>query len=349
MNKAVKKTISNPERDRNKKIKFLKFSSLLIAIITIGLVFIYMQTLDNIKNSKEETIDILKEERFEQIYAYANNLRALAAVQASEVAISIESDIRDQMDMDELKADLDANHNNKQLQQILHDNAYNKYLYGVENRRNSMFITSKTGIIEDCNYDRASNSVSFRDWAYELENCFNEDLEEDAVNKLLSHSSDLIITEHVNYLGKSDSNYETHQKMKSPSKEALKDMYMSEGLIGLRNYQFLTPAYITETGDIFGQPEISHGIANETHTFIVVQEFNLYDQIKENHPEMMDTSNIEEVEIRYANILTIMHIIGIGYAVILVALLFLFSAKYNNYIDKHELEKDKSMLETILD
>ena len=112
---------------------------------------------------------------------------------------------------------------------------------------------------------------------------------------------------------------------------------MNFWIIGLRNYQFLTPAYITETGDIFGQPEISHGVKNETHTFIFVQEFNLYDQIKENHPEMMDTSSVDEVILRDANTLTIMHIIGIGYAVILVALLFLFSAKYNNYIEKHEL------------
>lgn len=345
---AVKKTISEPERDRNKKIKFLKFSSLLISIVTIGLVFIYMQTLDNIKESEKENINILKEERFEQIYSYATNLRALASVQSSEVAIAIESDIREQMDMDQLKADLDANRTNMQLQQILHDNVYNKYLHCVENRRNSIFITSKTGIIEDGNYDRAGNSIPFRDWAYELENCYNSDLEKDAINKLLNHSSDLIITEHVNYLGKSDSNYDTHKKIKSPSKEVLKEMYIEEGILGLRNYQFLTPAYITETGDIFGQPEISHGIAKETHTFIVVQEFNLYDQIKQNHPEMMDTSSLYEVETSYANILNIMHIIGIGYAVILVALLFLFSAKYNNYIDKHELE-EKSMLETILD
>ena len=337
MSKAVKKTMTDEERSRKKKINFLKITSLAVAIITVGLVFIYMQTLDNIKSTKEETIDILKEERFEQIYAYATNLRALAAVQSSEVAIAIESDIREQMDMDQLKADLDANRTNEQLQQILHDNAYDKYLYGVKNRRNSIFITSRSGIIEDCNYDRAGNSVSFRDWTYEVDHCYNNDLEQDAIDKLLNHSSDLIITEHVNYLGKSDSNYDTHQKIKSPSKEALKKVYMEEGILGLRNYQFLTPAYITETGDIFGQPEISHGIKNETHTFIIVQEFNLYDQIKENHPEMMDTSTLEEVEIRSANILTIMHIIGIGYAVILVALLFLFSAKYNNYIDKHEL------------
>ena len=337
MSNAVKKTTNGDNHDIIKKLKFLKISALLIAIITVGLVFIYMQTLDHIKVSSKETINILKEERFEQIYAYATNLRALAAVQSSEVAIAIESDIRENMDMDELKADLDANRTNEQLQQILHDNAYDKYLYGVKNRRNAMFITSQTGIIEDCNYDRAGNSVSFRDWQYEIDHCYNYDLEQDAIDKLLNHSSDLIVTEHVNYLGKSDSNYETHQKIKSPSKEALKKVYMEEGIIGLRNYQFLTPAYITETGDIFGQPEISHGIKNETHTFIVVQEFNLYDQIKENHPEMMDTSSMNEVILRDANTLTIMHIIGIGYAVILVALLFLFSAKYNNYIEKHEL------------
>ena len=344
---SIKDTNPNPLKELRKKITFLKFASIAIAIIAVGLIVIYMQVLEAIDDSKNETINILKEERFEQIYTYATELRSLAATQSSKVAIDLESDIRETMDIDVLKADLDSNRTNEDLQTILHENAYDKYLNGVENRRNGMFITTRSGVIEDCNYDRAANSISFRDWTYELEHCYNYDLEKDAIDKLLSHSTDLIVTEHVNYLGKSDANYESHRLMASPSKAALKKMYMEEGILGLRNYQFLVPSYITETGDIFGQPEISHGIKNETHTFIVVQEFNLYDQIKAHYPEMMETSNVEEVELRYANILTIMHIIGIGYAVILVALLFLFSAKYNNYVEKHELEQE--LLDAILD
>lgn len=41
--------------------------------------------------------------------------------------------------------------------------------------------------------------------------------------------------------------------------EQLKSVYVKEGITGLRNYQFLVPIYITDTGDIFGMMILLEG------------------------------------------------------------------------------------------
>jgi len=344
------KNNSNHEEKRNKlcniwrhrshrnKLIFAKTLCIAVAICVIALTFVYMQTINEINNSMHDTISILKEERFNQIYLYAMELRKMASDQAEEVAVSIEQDIKSNIDMEQLKIDLDSNQTNEDLHMVFRKNIANVGFNGIGNQRDGIFITSMDGILEDMNHYRASSSVTDkRDWEYEIGHAYNSYLEKEAVRKLTNHSKEIIITEHVNRLTQDDSNYESHKLINSASYDTLKSVYMEEGINGLKNYQFLNPAYILDTEDIFGQPQIIEGLKQETHTFIVVQEFNLYDQIKTHYPKLMDDSFIKSVELYYHNVLNILYIVGIFYGVILVVLLAFVSNKYNRYFDKHDL------------
>jgi hypothetical protein len=72
-----------------------------------------------------------------------------------------------------------------------------------------------------------------------------------------------------------------HMVLNSPSIEGLKNVYTKEGIEGLSGYVMLVPSYITETGDIFGTPDVSNdGNVNKTYKIVVVQRFSLYDIIK---------------------------------------------------------------------
>ena len=85
------------------------------------------------------------------------------------------------------------------------------------------------------------------------------------------------------YEPRNPTDVEGHMLIDTPSKHALRDVFMKEGLDGLYGYTFLVPAYVTEDGDVFGTPDISaDGTKNFNHKFIVVQRYNIYDIMQNN-------------------------------------------------------------------
>ena len=163
------KNNSNHEEKRNKlcniwrhrshrnKLIFAKTLCIAVAICVIALTFVYMQTINEINTSMHDTISILKEERFNQIYLYAMELRKMASDQAEEVAVSIEQDIKSNIDMEQLKIDLDSNQTNEDLHMVFRKNIANVGFNGIGNQRDGIFITSMDGILEDMNHYRASS------------------------------------------------------------------------------------------------------------------------------------------------------------------------------------------------
>ena len=321
------------------KLIFAKSLCIAVALLVIALTSVYVQTINEFNNSMYSTLDAMQEERFDQIYIYIMELRKMASENANEVALDIEQDIRSQLDLEKLKMDLDNGITNDNLYTVFRQNISGVNFNGVNNQRNGIFITSTVGILEDMNYDRAcvEHHDEIRTWDNEIAHAYNSYLESDAISKLLSHSNEIIMTEHVNILDKEDSNYDSHSIIKSPTYDAIKTVYINEGIVGLKNYQFLNPAYILDTKDIFGQPDIIEGHLQKTHTFIVVQEFNIYDQLKMHYPEIMDDSYLDATKLQYHNVLNILYIIGVIYGAIMVVLFSVVSNKFNNYFDKHNL------------
>ena len=112
---------------------------------------------------------------------------------------------------------------------------------------------------------------------------------------------------------------------------------------GLKNYQIWIPVYITDTGDIFGQSDVVKGVKQPTHKIIVVQEFNLYDQLKKASPRLFNSAykddGILDIKMNYHYITIFLYIIGIIYAVEVIVALFYFTDKYNSIVDKCDICK----------
>ena len=156
---------------------------------------------------------------------------------------------------------------------------------------------------------------------------YNKELEEESIHRLLTHSNSIIATENTNTLGKD------HIKIDSMNYDSLKEVFVKEGIDGLKNYQFICPAYITETGDIFGQDDIVQGLRKPNHKIIVVQEFNLYDQLEKMGSALFDMEDhITYIREEYSVTQSIMYIMGLFYVASTVSLLFYFSHLYNYYM-----------------
>ena len=134
------------------------------------------------------------------------------------------------------------------------------------------------------------------------------------------------------------------RKIKEATYNTLEEVYVNEGIDGLRNYQFLVPVYITDTGDIFGQADTVQGIKVDNHKFIVIQTFNLYDQLISYKPDFGDDDYLHRLNIRCDNILNSLYILGIVVCILIVFIILYFLSIYNALIEKnsqiHDIVKE---------
>lgn len=330
--------IDNTSKDKMKKIFFAK-GMCLIMVVVMSIILLYNFAIDNTKKMQQSTIIDLKEERFDKIYIYILELQKQSYAQAKTVSSNIESSMRVGMDLDELREDLESGTANRELHDILKFYIEGHNLNGINNCRNGIIVASSDGILEDSYYKRAAGKTS-RSWETEIKRSYNKELEENAINDLLYHTDSMIMTESVNLLTKENSNFKTHKLITDANKNSLRKIYISEGIEGFINYQVLVPVYITDNGDIFGQEDIENGIRNETHKIIVIQEFNIYDQILANYPEIANDDEIVNLEEQFERNLTLFYIIGIFWAAAVVIIVIYFSGRYNNYIEKYNLDVD---------
>lgn len=323
-------------KERRKRMFFAK-GMCLAMILVMSLLIIYGFAIDGVKNTNMHTIEQIKIEKFEAIYTYILDLQNDAYDSARSVSGSIESHMRN-LDQEALKNELESGEISETLDDIFCSHASNKVFNDVDNSRNGFIIANTHGILYDSNYKRVSGKDS-RTWKSEIKNSYNPKLEKEAINRLLEKSDDLIITESVNFLR---DDYGNHTKITTSTYDSLLEVYLKEGIEGFRNYQVLCPAYITNSGDIFGQKDIVSGIKMENNKVIVIQEFNIYDQISHNKPNLMNDDEIQIIAEEHSNSISFLYIIALCFIVFVIVLLIYFSNSYNNYIEKYNLEKDES-------
>ena len=323
---------------RVQKLKKYMFVILIMIAASILILFTFDEVIESIKTSRYQAIEQSKERDFESIWAYIQVLRSNSLIQTSNLAMKIEDQIDDKFDMNQLEQALDSGDKETQeeLYQIFRDNIEGVYLDdAVKNNRNSLIVLEGYDtIIEDklvepiarANNDEFSSETHhFNDY---YQKCFNKPLFKSAVNKLRSHSTDqLIALEPFNYL--SDKQTKGHKMITEMTYENLKSVYVKEGLAGLRNYQFLVPIYITDTGDIFGNDDIVGGIPQNTHKFILIQTFNVYDQLLTIKPDYGDRQYINNINKRYDTILNMLYLCGIIICIVIVIMILYLFSIYN--------------------
>lgn len=323
------------------KSKFIMGMMILIIILFSSSVFAYKTIIDTIKSNSEKTIEAMKEEQFKVIWSSMHNLQLQSEKEVSRISSQIQEDIL-ALPEDKLKRmqyDMTNNIHNNDLHIILMRNIENQSLNDINNHRNGLVVMSTKGYMEDFNYRRANSvsthdSDSFRVWKDSIENSYNKELEQNAIDKMLNRTSGIIALESYDLVKNND-----HIKIKEMNYESLLEVFLAEGMEGLRNYQIFVPYYITDIGDIFGVPDISQGIMVSNNKIIIVQEFNLYDQIMANQNEIFNDNQIKNLTDRYNNLLRLLYIFGIMLIMAVCGVIFYFCSLYNSIVEYEEKEK----------
>lgn len=315
------------QKQHVKAHKFLT-TILIIFCLSIAYVFMYKTAIDKIVDNKNITIESFKVDQFNVIWSTLNTLQLEAEKEVTTVSQNIENDILSlsNAELDQLEIDMKNNVLNQNLHNILNSNIKDVNFNDINNHMNGIVVMTTSGYLEDFNYYRAvdKNESNIREWQIDINNSYNAELGKDAIDKLLNRNSGIIALESYN-LTKNDN----HIMINELTYDSLLNVFMNEGICGLRNYQIFVPYYITDFGDIFGNPDIIHGTKVENNKLIVVQEFNLYDQIMYSHDSLFDDKRIEEATTRYNELLRLMYIFGIALITGVIALVLYLCNIYN--------------------
>lgn len=320
----------------------IKPKNLLGMIMTIILIFsssaiLYRNIIVTVEENLGLTIQELKQKEFETIWSHLEDFHEHARQEVDIIASNIEDDILSLPEdkLEQLHSDMDNDIINQDFHNILNSNIENYNFNGIDNHQNGVIIMNMKGYVEDFNYRRASEcsitdeAHSCREWSCSIENAYNQELEKDAVDKLLNRTTGIIATESYNITHNNN-----HIMIEELTYDALLNVYLEEGLNGLRNYQIFVPHYITNVGDIFGTPDINHGVKLENHKIIVVMEFNLYDQLTNGY--LNDDVNTDSLTYRYDTLLRELYIFGLVIMVTVVVLILYLCSVYNDLI-LHEM------------
>lgn len=311
---------------RFKSIKKMLKIMIVIIIFSFTFILLYSNLLNEVKKSQEQAIQQIREEKFDQIFLYIKELTDKSNKKTSNIANSIEEDIKATFDMDELKTQLDSGEHVKELHNLFKRHIKGQYLNNINNSRNGIFILSNNLIEEDLNYERASNPDHNTKYSDNKQISYNKKLFDDALYKIKNHSKDIICMENT------PSDVEDHIMLSRVTYDSLKKVYLKEGLEGLRNYQIMVPVYITNTGDIFGQDDIVEDKVQNNHKFIIIQEFNIYDQLTTNYYWLVNDDAETIIQVQNEPVITQLYILGIIY-IISIIIIFIYCAQtYNNFI-----------------
>ena len=235
------------------KVKKYKILSICIVIILVLLFayigYIYAEYNNNMHNINYRIKNLNELEwMFIKSVIYEDYLAATE--QAEITANQLIEQLKNQYpDLNILKQELE--YPEKQFQPkyfiIMQNVIKNKYLFNVndDDNNNNIFICDKFGVLANTSRRARLNMDSFPlYWDAIYQEQTNLELTKNAVNMLLNGKNDIIYWEFPN-----------NDAIEIPSQisiDNLHNMYNQYGIIAFKNIQFLAPAYITATGDIFG-------------------------------------------------------------------------------------------------
>ena len=317
---------------------------ILLVIICAGAYVGYLRTeFIQDRNNIAETEQALKEIEWEFVETVLREDYIAAESQAKMVAEDFHIKTEDAYanNKEALKNEMDhplANISPAYLK-ILRDSISNKWLNNVQNDDNDLFVCNREGIVLDLS--RTTAPTEFPNlWENAISRHTNQQLAKAAIKDIFDQTKEII------YWDTRPDDAEsviTYDKIEKPSIEALKANYMKYGLESLRYIQFLAPAYITDTGDIFGVDDIDvYGVRHDdNHKLVVVQTFNLYDQLTNHNAAVIERFNtFKEKSIGDRLVSLTERSFFITLVIILVIIMVYFMMVLNNMIF-YSMEIDK--------
>ena len=257
----------------------------LLLLITVFHYALYYYQNDTLDNRLKAATSVYQLSKWQDIEGVIELSTAAARNNARDVANDIVRNIQTEYpDINTLREEFDAGiYNSAKFTKLIIESIRDRYLYDIKSNNNDIFVINRMGVIADMNVLKF-NQVQ-RSFTDEMNTHYNPELGFASLENIILKKSDSLVFYEPNYPISNE-----HQIVKYPSMDQLRQVFYKEGLDGLKNYTFLVPVYITDDGDLFGNPDISNdGKVNMTHKIIVVQRFNVYDIIKHSFASQIDT------------------------------------------------------------
>ena len=310
------------------KLKVTGAIMFMIVLSAVSVIIFYTGMINDYKLHHEQLVKDYNDRKFDDLWIYLTEQMTYDAENNIKPATDQIQEEIESMDLVKLKAELDQNIYSDEFTNIFKRNLQDITMHGIDNGKNNTMVISNDFVILNYSYylypSNADDPHSFTDL---LTSGYNVELSENAINKIYQQDDSMICIE------MESSDNPDHIKVHEITKESLYEVYSTEGIEGLKNYQFLVPIYITEKGDVFGQDDIVHGERiNSNHKFIVIQEFNLYDQLYINYSHQFDDSYIKNINLEYETTLQNMYILGFIFIGFVLLIVFEYVSIYNNFI-----------------
>lgn len=273
----LKRKVESNKLTYNSVRKYLLFAALFPIFILFLICDIFYYEIKDIQSQYQTEVDYIKERRVEAIYSIIQSRREQGLMQNQYVVNTIKRNIKNNYsDNNILRYDLITRSSpfiDLCSEAINKDMNIVKEYTDISSRAESIFICDKIGIITDNGY--VEKSIVNRSWSDEINHKYNHLLADNAIYMLIGQNKDIIFWE-------SDKNISGYVKpsfnVTEPNNYILKEIIRNSDIYALKNFNILIPSYITDTGDIFGVPDVDeHGLPNDNNKIIVVREINMFD------------------------------------------------------------------------
>lgn len=310
-------------------------ANIIVVIFMCVSTFVMFNILINsTKEFQTANISILKDAKLDSIIEAIDEISNQAYEYLIPLSKDIEKEIRANCDMEQLEQDLSAGVINEDFQRTLKSFSYKRYFSNIENDKNDIFIANRNKILVDFSHDTTYEKQT-RTWEDEIKTFANPDSAATALKKLYIQDDSIIAWEREASANKD------HIYYKNINKENIRKIYKEEGWEGLKNYQVLVPIYITTDGDIFGKPDIKNGIYTNNNKIIIIQEFNIYEQLMKYFPAMINEQDIKMVQKDYDHMMMHLHTFGVVVIVSIIGVVVSTCLRFNSALEQEEENDNK--------
>ena len=325
-----------------KTFKLLTFSAFLLLIVLSTFIYTSYVNITNVKTIYESDRQAKQEEIWNYVEDDLKENQQKATIQADQIRDNIDKDIcneyKDKFDL--LKKDMDSvqpGADNPFLR-ILYNNTNGKYLNTVSDANDAFVIAKwiegegdvpKGAIIADSSLDCLVQD-KLKTYNVEIGLHYNKELALEALTKINNQETKEIVF--WEYKTPANAN---HKKITSMNLDELKEVFMSEGLEGLKTYEILNASYLASDKDIFNTNDVDYtGNAVDNYKIIIVQGFNLYDALIVNHGDYIKDAyqSVNILEKNYLHQVQVMEVETILCCILVFVAFFSIAKMQNVYV-----------------
>lgn len=320
----------------NKKQKTFKYSTcIMILILFFVTIFTILGMRAAIYNYNKTLSDEYVKNQLKTFDVVLNHAIEIGEFGVDNSSNKIQQDIEMKMDKEELKTIFAENLPSPEFDQILRSslqkNVYTRHEQINQNRNSIFVILNDKFIASYAHYDAAATSIRMGYGVdvheFIADNFFNTESGYSAIEKILNQDNGYIIWQ------RRDPHNPDIPALNTITIDDIHNILMTEGLSGLKSFEFLIPSYITEYGDVFGNYD-DHNIKNiNKDKIIIVQKLNIVDYINYHCPELFETDIMKNyIAEDYENLMVMFNIFIIIECLSIIAYAVLFIGYYNHTI-----------------